>query len=75
MAAEGERVRQETLQQVNKVRANAEQEIVSAGKAARHELKAYAAELSVKIAEEKVRSRMTPDADGRLVDSFLKGIN
>jgi len=53
---------------------HAEQEIASAGKAARMALKRYAAELAVGLAEQKVRARMTPDTEDALVQGFVRNL-
>jgi F-type H+-transporting ATPase subunit b len=64
-------LRQETEQQLAKIQAAGEQEIASAAKAARHELKAYSAELALDLAEQKIRHRMTPEVDDSLIRSFV----
>ena len=70
--AEDERIRTATEQDTRKVVELAEQEIVAAGNTARRELKAYAAELAVNIAEKKVHlDRQTDEA---LVRSFVSGL-
>jgi F-type H+-transporting ATPase subunit b len=70
--AEEERIRTTTEQDARKVVELAEQEIVAAGNTARRELKAYAAELAVAIAEKKVHvDRQTDEA---LVRSFVSGL-
>ena len=74
MAAENERLRQETGQQLAKIQARAEQEIASAAKAARAELKAYSAELALELAEQKLRARMTAEAGHGLVAGFVKDL-
>jgi F-type H+-transporting ATPase subunit b len=69
--AEGERLRQETERELRNIQAQAEQEISAAVKAARHELRAYSAELAVGLAAGKIRARLTPEADGVLVASMV----
>ena len=49
--AETERLARHTAAEIAKVQAHAEQEIVSAGKAARTDLKRYSAELAIDLAE------------------------
>ena len=71
MAAEAERIRLETEQGLRKIQAQAEQEIVSAGKAARQELKAYSAQLALDAAKQKIHSRLTPRVEDSLVRSFV----
>jgi F-type H+-transporting ATPase subunit b len=71
MAAEGERIRQETAAQIKRVEEQSALEIETAGKLARRELKQYSAELALKLAEERVRTRMDGNAESGLVDSFV----
>jgi len=73
--AEKERIRQQTPLEIAKVRAHAEQEIASAGKTARAELKQYAAELAIELAEQKLRARMTPDTQAALVRGFVRDVD
>jgi F-type H+-transporting ATPase subunit b len=74
MAAEGERVRRETEEGMKKIHAQAEHAIDAAVKSARQELKAYSALLALQVAEQKIRSRLTPDVEARLVRSFVTGL-
>jgi F-type H+-transporting ATPase subunit b len=71
---ETERMAQQTEAEIAKIQAHAEQEIGSAGKAARMALKRYAAELAVGLAEQKVRARMTPDTEDALVQGFVRNL-
>jgi F-type H+-transporting ATPase subunit b len=73
-AAENARFARETAAEIAKLQANAEQEIDSAAKAARMELKRYAAELALDLAQEKLRARITPETEDRLVRGFLKNL-
>jgi len=70
--AETERMSRVTAQEIAKIQAHAEMEIGSAGKAARMELKRYAAELAVDLAAEKIRARMTPETEDALVKGFAQ---
>jgi len=72
MAAESERIRRETEENLRKMREQAEQEIASAAKAARHEVRAHAAELAVGLAAGKIRARLTQQTDEALVLSILE---
>jgi F-type H+-transporting ATPase subunit b len=72
--AERERIAQHTAEEVAKIRAQAQQEIAFAGKAARLELKRYSAELAVSLAEEKIRARMTPSVEDTLVQGFVRNL-
>jgi F-type H+-transporting ATPase subunit b len=74
MAAENERLRQETEEGLKKIREHSEQEIASAVKSARHEVRAHAAELAVGLAAGKIRAMLSPQADEALVASFLNDI-
>ena len=69
--AETERSLQRTAAEIAKIQEHAEQEIVSAGKAARMELKGYSAELAVQLAEQKIAGRMTGEAQDNLVRGFV----
>jgi F-type H+-transporting ATPase subunit b len=72
--AESERVTKHTAEEIAKIQAHAQQEIVAAGKAARTELKKHAAELALGLAEEKVRARMSPEAQDSLVKGFVESL-
>jgi F-type H+-transporting ATPase subunit b len=71
-AAEEERIRAAAEDDKRKVIAMATQEIVAAERAARRELKSYAAELAVGLAEQRVR--VDGDTDRALVRSFVEQI-
>jgi F-type H+-transporting ATPase subunit b len=68
---ETERMRQRTAAEMARVRAQAEQEIDAAGKTARGELKRYAAELAIGLAERKIRTRMSAETQDGLVADFV----
>jgi len=70
-AAEAERVKQHTAAEIVKIQTHSEREIAAAGKAARMELKRYAASLAVDLAEKRIRERMTPAAEDGLVRGFV----
>jgi F-type H+-transporting ATPase subunit b len=71
MQQEGERIRQETAAQIARLENQAQQEIEISGKIARRELKNYAAKLSLDLAEQRVRERLTQQAEKELVDAFI----
>jgi F-type H+-transporting ATPase subunit b len=73
--SEHERTRQETAAELAKIRARAEQEIASAGKAASMDLKRYMVELAVGGAGEKIRARMNPAAQSALLNGFMRNLN
>lgn len=67
-AEERERIRLSAEEEAQKLREQAQREIESAGKAARQELRRYAAEQSVRLAEEMIRRDIRPEDDARLVN-------
>lgn len=71
MQQEAGRIRQETAAQIARLKQKADEEIESSGKAARHELKAYAAKLALDLAEQRVRARLDAGTENALVDGFL----
>lgn len=66
-AEERERIARATEAEAQKLREQARREIESAGKAARQELRQYAAEQSVRLAEDLIRRDMRPEDDARIV--------
>jgi F-type H+-transporting ATPase subunit b len=73
--AETERLARHTTGELAKIQAHAEQEIASAGKAARTELKRYSAELAIQLAEQRLRNRMTPETQQALVRGFVRDLD
>ena len=71
-AGERERVRVATEEEVSKLRDQAKREIESAGKAARHELRRFAADESVRLAEEILVREIKPDDDVRLTSQSVQ---
>jgi F-type H+-transporting ATPase subunit b len=67
-AAEDERLRAATEEEKRKIIQNAEQEIAAAANAARRELKQFAAELAISLAEKKIS--VSEAADRALVREF-----
>jgi F-type H+-transporting ATPase subunit b len=74
MSAEGERIRQETERRVKRIQEQATQEIALMTRASRNELRTYAATLALDLAEQRIRSRITTDAQNGLVDGFLQDL-
>jgi F-type H+-transporting ATPase subunit b len=72
--AENERLAAHTAAEVAKIQAHAEQELGSALKAARMELRRYSAELAIQLAEEKIRAGMTSATEDGLVRGFVRGL-
>lgn len=66
-AEERERIRRSTEDEARKLREQALREIESLGKAARQELREFAAEQSVRLAEEMIHRDIKPEDDARLV--------
>jgi F-type H+-transporting ATPase subunit b len=71
---ETERLANYTAAEIAKIRAQSEQDICAAGKAARMDLKRYAAKLAIELAERKISARMTPAAEDGLVRSFVRDL-
>jgi len=74
IAAEGERIRNVTRSDVEKVSVAAKAEIEAAERAARIELRVLAADLAVKGAESLLARELTPEAQESLVASFVSGL-
>ena len=72
--AEEERARIErsTEDEVRRLREQARREIESAGKTARMDLRRYAAEQSVRLAEEMIRRDIRPEDDTRLMGDYIE---
>src|SRR5262245_48673666 len=66
-ADERARIAKSTEVEIAKLSEQAQREIEGAGKAAKHELRLYAAQTSVRIAEEIIRREMKPEDDARLL--------
>ena len=71
-AEERERIARSTEMEIAKLSEQAQREIERAGKAAKHELRRYTAEQSVRLAEEMIRREMKPEDDARLIDSNIR---
>ena len=69
--AEKERLRAATDAEIAKLREQAKREIESAGKAARHELRKFAAQESVRLAEEILAAEIRPEDDARLTNQSI----
>jgi F-type H+-transporting ATPase subunit b len=70
--AAAERARAQSAAEIAKIQAHAQNEIASAGKAARLELRRYTAALAVQLAESKLQARMSPEAQDQLVRRFAQ---
>ncbi len=74
-AAETERLSALIETDMARIQADAEQEIDAAGRAARLELKRHAAALAVDLAGQKIRARMSDEAQEKLVGSFVRRVD
>jgi len=70
--AEKARMMLETERDIANLREQAKREIESAGKAARHELRRFAAQESVRLAEEILAKEIRPDDDARLTSLSIE---
>jgi F-type H+-transporting ATPase subunit b len=75
MIAESERIRRETEHHVQRIREQSVQEMALMTRAAKAELRKYAAELAIQLAEQHIRFRMNPETQEQLVDGFLHDIH
>jgi len=71
-AEERERIARSTETEIAKLSEQAQREIESAGKAAKHELRRYTAEQSVRLAENLIRRELKPEDDARLVERNIE---
>lgn len=71
-AAERERITRSTADDLRKLREQSQREIESAGKAARQDLRRFAAEQSVRLAEEILRRDIRPEDDTRLMHGYIE---
>ena len=73
-AAEQARMEELAQAEAGKIAQAAEQEIETAAKAARRELQRYSAELAVGLAEKRIRETISPDAEKRILRSFVSDL-
>ena len=69
---ERERIAKSTEAEIAKLGDQARREIESAGKVAKHELRLFAAEQSVLMAEQMIRREMKPEDDARLISQNIE---
>ena len=72
--AEKRRIVEATELEIQKIREQAKREIESAGKTARHDLRRFAAQESVRLAEEIIVREINPDDDARITNLNLQGL-
>lgn len=70
--AERQRVYATTEQEIARIRENAKRELESAGKVARQELRKFAAQESVRLAEEILEREIKPEDDARMTTANLQ---
>jgi F-type H+-transporting ATPase subunit b len=66
-----QRLKDDTRREIERIRAHAEAEIETSGKAERIALQQYVAQLALQLAETKVRARMSPATEDALVQAFV----
>jgi F-type H+-transporting ATPase subunit b len=71
---EAARIQRDTETELARIEQHSAQEIESAAKLARLDVRRYAAKLAIELAEQKLRARMSPETQAGLVQSFLAGI-
>lgn len=74
MAKEVDRIEKEADHHLARLQVQAEQEIASMTKHGAKQLKAYAAQLAIDLAEQRIRSRITPAVQSALVTQFVEGV-
>jgi F-type H+-transporting ATPase subunit b len=72
MRQEGLRIQRETEVEIKRIEEQVAQEIEAAGKTAQRELRHYAGELALKLAEQRVRARLDQSTEGALIDDFVR---
>jgi F-type H+-transporting ATPase subunit b len=75
MQREAQRIQQDTAAQIQRLQEQAGVEIESASKTARRELKQYAADLALELAEKRIRERIDGTSDAALVDGFVSDLS
>jgi F-type H+-transporting ATPase subunit b len=74
MQQESERIRAETAAEMKKLEEHTALEIESAGKTARRQLREYAADLALELAEKRVRARLDGATEAALVENFVNDL-
>jgi F-type H+-transporting ATPase subunit b len=72
--SENERIGRETQGRLAKIQNQSAAEIALMTRAGREELRRYAAGLALDLAEQRIRSRVTPNTQETLVDGFLEDL-
>lgn len=71
-AEERERIMRSTDEEIKRLRDQSQREIETAGKTARYELRRFAAEKSVQMAEDLLRREMRPEDNSRLIKNYVE---
>lgn len=74
MNAEGDRIRRETERHLTRIQEQTAQEIDLTARAARDELRKYAADLAIGLAQQRLQARITPEVEQNLVEGFLQDL-
>lgn len=72
--AEKKRIAEQTLQDIAKMRKQAEDEITRLSQQVKSELRRFSAEESIRLAEEKIKSSINAEKDARLVKANIQAI-
>jgi F-type H+-transporting ATPase subunit b len=72
--AEAGRLAEHTAAEIARIQRQAEREISDAGKTAQKDLRRFGAELAIDFAAQKIRARMTPATEDRLVRGFVRDL-
>jgi F-type H+-transporting ATPase subunit b len=73
-AAEADRLAKHAAAEIARIQSQAAREIGDAGKDAQMELKLFATGLAIDLATEKIRARMNPAMEDRLVRGFVRDL-
>lgn len=71
---ERERIKIATEEEIKRLREQTQREIKIAGNVARQDLRRYAADQSVQLAEEMLRREIRPEDDARLMSGYLDNL-
>lgn len=72
---ETQRIKRDTENELHRIEQQTAAEIESLGKRARIELRQFAASLAMDLAEQKIRSRMTPAVQSTLIENFAADLS
>ena len=75
MAAEAKRLKEDTERLLGRLQQQTQQEIELMTKAAKHELKAFSADLSLGLAEQRIRALLDPASRETLVNAFIQDLH